>query len=74
MALNQTVVMENQRQVVEEMEPQGRRFLSADEEDRFMELVVFDEQAERVITGALTPVAEQKLAEIVEEHFEPNPF
>ena len=25
-------------------------------------------------TGALTPVAEQKLAEIVEEHFEPNPF
>ena len=47
----QVVLRENQRQFVEDVEAQGRQFLAASEEERFMELVISEEQAERVITG-----------------------
>ena len=47
----QTVLRENQRQFVEDVETQGRQFLAASEEERFMELMISEEQAERVITG-----------------------
>ena len=47
----QTVLRENQRQFVEDVETQSRQFLAASEKERFMELVISEEQAERVITG-----------------------
>ena len=51
MEFEQVVLRENQRQFVEDVETQGRHFLAASEEERFMELVISEEQAERVITG-----------------------
>ena len=47
----QVVLRENQRRFVEDVEAQGRQFLAASEEERFKELVIPEEQAERVITG-----------------------
>ena len=47
----ETGLRENQRQFVEDVETQGRQFLAASEEERFMELVILEDQAERVITG-----------------------
>ena len=47
----QTVLRENQRHFVEDVETQGWQFLAASEEERFMELVISEEKAERVITG-----------------------
>ena len=41
----------NQRQFVEDVEAQGREFLATSEGERFMEIVILEEQAERVITG-----------------------
>ena len=51
MEFEQVVLRENQRQFVEDVETQGRQFLAASAEERFMELVISEEQAERVITG-----------------------
>ena len=51
MEFEQTVLRENQRQFVEDVETKGLQFLAASEEERFMELVILEEQAERVITG-----------------------
>ena len=45
------VLRENHPKFVEDVETQGRQFLAASEEERFMELVIAEEQAERVITG-----------------------
>ena len=51
MEFEQVFLKENQRQFVEDVETQGRQFLAASEEERFIELVISEEQAERVITG-----------------------
>ena len=51
MEFEQTVLRENQWQFVEDVEAQGREFLATSETEPFMELVILEEQAERVITG-----------------------
>ena len=51
MDFEQTVLRGNERQFVEDAEAQGREFLATSEEERFMELVILEEQAERVIVG-----------------------
>ena len=56
MGFGQTVLREKQRQFVEDVETQGRQFLAASEEGRFMELVISEEQAEPVTSCLGVPV------------------